>query len=31
MDFTVPIQKDTEREIFDYVDIDSLKKLLSER
>ena len=25
MDFTVPIQKDTEREIFDYIDLESLK------
>ena len=31
MDFTVPIQKNTEREIFDYIDIDSMKKLLSDR
>ena len=28
MDFTVPIQKNTEREIFDYIDFESLKKLL---
>ena len=28
MDFTVPIQKNTEREIFDYIDIDSMKRLL---
>lgn len=28
MDFTVPIQKNTEREIFDYIDTDSMKKLL---
>lgn len=28
MDFTVPIQKDTEREIFDYIDFESMKKLL---
>ena len=27
-DFTVPIQKDTEREIFDYIDIDSINQLL---
>lgn len=31
MDFTVPIQKDTEREIFDYIDVDSMKKLLIDR
>lgn len=31
MDFTVPIQKNTEREIFDYIDEDSMKKLLSDR
>ena len=31
MDFTVPIQKNTEREIFDYIDLKSMKKLLSER
>ena len=31
MDFSVPIQKDTEREIFDYIDLDSMKKLISER
>ena len=31
MDFSVPIQKNTEREIFDYIDLDSLKKLLTER
>ena len=30
-DFTVPIQKDTEREIFDYIDIDSIDKLLSKK
>ena len=30
-DFTVPIQKDTEREIFDYIDIDSINKLLLKR
>ena len=28
MDFTVPIQKDTEREIFDYIDLDSLEEML---
>ena len=28
MDFTVPIQKDTEREIFDYIDLDSIRKIL---
>lgn len=28
MDFTVPIQKDTEREIFDYIDLDSIKEFL---
>ncbi len=31
MDFTVPIQKDTEREIFDYIDLESMKKLLWDR
>ena len=31
MDFTVPIQKDTEREIFDYIDLESMKKLLTDR
>jgi hypothetical protein len=31
MDFEVPIQKDTEREIFDYIDLDSMKKLITER
>lgn len=31
IDFSVPIQKNTEREIFDYIDLDSLKKLLSDR
>jgi len=31
MDFTVPIQKNTEREIFDYIDIDSMKRLLLDR
>ena len=31
MNFTVPIQKNTEREIFDYIDVDSMKKLLSDR
>jgi len=30
-DFTVPIQKGTEREIFDYIDLESIKKLLSDR
>ena len=30
-DFTVPIQKDTEREIFDYIDIDSINKLLAKK
>ena len=29
--FTVPIQKDTEREIFDYIDLDSMKNLLLDR
>ena len=28
MNFTVPIQKDTEREIFDYIDLDSIKESL---
>ena len=28
MDFTVPIQKDTEREIFDYIDLVSLSEML---
>ena len=28
IDFTVPIQKDTEREIFDYIDLDSIVKML---
>ena len=28
MDFTVPIQKDTEREIFDYIDLNSIRELL---
>ena len=28
MDFTVPIQKDTEREIFDYIDLDNIKEFL---
>lgn len=28
MDFTVPIQKDTEREIFDYIDLDSIREFL---
>ena len=31
MDFTVPIQKSTEREIFDYIDIESIKNLILER
>ena len=31
MDFTVSIQKNTEREIFDYIDLDSLKRLLLNR
>ena len=31
MDFEVPIQKDTEREIFDYIDLNSMKELLSDR
>ena len=31
MDFTVPIQKNTEREIFDYIDLNSMRKLLSDR
>jgi hypothetical protein len=31
MDFEVPIQRDTQREIFDYIDLDSMEKLLSER
>ena len=30
-DFTVPIQKDTEREIFDYIDIDSINQLLQKK
>lgn len=29
MKFTVPIQKNTEREIFDYIDLNSVEKLLS--
>ena len=29
MSFTVPIQKNTEREIFDYIDLNSVEKLLS--
>ena len=29
MDFTVPIQKDTEREIFDYIDFESIEKILN--
>lgn len=28
MDFTVPIQKDTEREIFDYINLDSIREFL---
>ena len=28
MNFTVPIQKDTEREIFDYIDLDSIREFL---
>ena len=31
MDFEVPIQKNTEREIFDYIDLDSMKELLLDR
>lgn len=31
MDFTVPIQRSTEREIFDYIDLESIKKLLSDK
>jgi hypothetical protein len=31
MDFGVPIQKNTEREIFDYIDIESMAQLLSDR
>ena len=31
MDFSVPIQRKTEREIFDYIDLDAMKKLISER
>ena len=31
MDFAVPIQKWTEREIFDYIDLESMKKLLLNR
>lgn len=31
MDFTVPIQKSSEREIFDYIDLDSIQTLVSER
>lgn len=30
-DFTVPIQKDTEREIFDYIDLEGIDKLLSKQ
>lgn len=29
MDFTVPLQKNTEREIFDYIDLDNLQTLLA--
>lgn len=29
-DFTVPIQKDTEREIFDYIDVENLEKILAD-
>ena len=28
MNFTVPIQKDTEREIFDYIDLESIREFL---
>ena len=31
MDFSVPIQKNMEREIFDYIDLISMKKLLLDR
>ena len=31
MDFDVPIQKNTEREIFDYIDLDSMDKMISDR
>ena len=31
MDFSVPIQKDTEREIFDYIDLASIEKMISEK
>ena len=31
MDFTVPIQKGTEREIFDYIDLEGIKTLLVDR
>lgn len=31
LDFTVPIQKNTEREIFDYIDLESMKNLLFDR
>jgi len=31
MDFTVPIQRSTEREIFDYIDLESIKKLLTDK
>ena len=30
MDFTVPVQKDTEREIFDYIDLDSIEKMIKD-
>ena len=30
-DFTVPIQRDTEREIFDYIDLDSVMKLVENK
>ena len=30
-DFTVPIQRDTEREIFDYIDLDSVMKLVDNK
>ena len=31
MDFTVPIQRSTEREIFDYIDLESINRLLSDK
>jgi hypothetical protein len=31
MNFTVPVQKDTEREIFDYIDLDSIEKMIKDR